>query len=165
MLKTLAVGFAGVLAATAGSVPASVTFNKDVLPVLQNRCQECHRPGEVAPMSFLTFKDTRGWAKAIKTAVLTKQMPPWFADPHYGKFSNDRSLTQSEIDTMVAWVDGCAKEDDPKHHPKPREWVAGWTIANPDVVLEMPTALDIPESGVVEYTYMILQTNRNENAH
>src|SRR5258708_9247536 len=144
MLKTLTLGFASVLVASAASVPANVTFNKDVLPVLQNRCQECHRPGEVAPMSFLTFKDARGWAKAIKTAVLTKQMPPWFADPHYGKFSNDRSLTQSEIDTMVAWVDGGAKEGDPKDEPKPRESGAGWTIGKTKVINEMPTAATIP---------------------
>ena len=163
MLKTLALGFAGILAATAGSVPANVTFNKDVLPVLQNRCQECHRPGEVAPMSFLTYKDTRGWAKAIRSAVLTKQMPPWFADPHYGKFSNDRALAQSEIDTIVAWVDGGSKEGDAKDAPKPREWVVGWSIGKPDVVLEMPTAVDIPESGTIEYTYMIVPTNFKED--
>lgn len=118
MLKALAVGFASVLAATAATAPANVTFNKDVLPVLQNRCQECHRPGEIAPMSFMTFKDTRAWAKAIKSAVVTKQMPPWFADSHYGKFSNDRSLSQSEIDTITAWVDNGAKEGDPKDAPQ-----------------------------------------------
>lgn len=159
MLKTLALGFAGVLAATAATSPVNVTFNKDVLPVLENRCQECHRPGEIAPMSFLTYKETRAWAKAIKTAVLTKQMPPWFADPHYGKFSNDRSLSQAEIDTIVAWVDTGAKEGDPKDAPKPREFVTGWTIGKPDQVFEMPTAVDIPASGVVDYTYMIIPTN------
>jgi hypothetical protein len=163
MLKTLALAFAGVLAATAATAPANVTFNKDVLPVLQNRCQECHRPGEIAPMSFTTYKDTRAWAKAIKTAVVTKQMPPWFADSHYGKFSNDRSLSQSEIDTIVAWVDSGAKEGDSKDAPKPREFVTGWTIGKPDMVIEMPTAVDIPESGVVEYTYMIIPTNFKED--
>lgn len=163
MLKTLVLAFAGVLAATAATVSVNVTFNKDVLPVLQNRCQECHRPGEIAPMSFMTYKDTRAWAKAIKSAVLTRQMPPWFADPHYGKFSNDRSLAQSEIDTIVAWVDSGAKEGDPKDAPKPRQFVTGWTIGKPDVVFEMPTAVEIPESGVVEYTYVIIPTNFKED--
>ena len=84
--------------ASAGTGPGSVTFYKDVLPVLQKNCQTCHRPGEIAPASFLSYESTRPWAKSIKTAVLTNKMPPWFADPHYGKFSNDRSLSQREIE-------------------------------------------------------------------
>src|SRR4051812_45915619 len=91
------------LAAAAIAAPSSsslVTFNKDVLPVLQKQCQTCHRPGEVAPMSFLTYKETRPWAKAIKTAVLTKKMPPWFADPSVGHFSNERRLTETELNTI-----------------------------------------------------------------
>src|SRR5947209_20153240 len=98
----------------ASAFAAPPTFYKDVLPVLQGRCQECHRPGEIGPMPLITYDDSRPWAKAIKGAVLTKKMPPWFADPHYGKFSNDRSLSQTEIDTLVAWVDGGAPKGDPK---------------------------------------------------
>ena len=79
-----------------------VTFHRDVLPVLQKNCQTCHRPGQIGPFSMLTFKDTRPWAKAIKAAVVSRVMPPWFADPHYGHFNNDRSLTQTEIDTIAA---------------------------------------------------------------
>src|SRR2546421_5269673 len=86
----------------------AVTFNKDVLPILQKNCQSCHRPGEIAPMSFLTYESTRPWAKAIKSAVLTKKMPPWFADPQDGRFSNDRSLKPEEIDTLSRWVDESA---------------------------------------------------------
>ena len=81
-------------AAAFGASPAPV-FTKDVLPILQSKCQGCHRPGEIAPMSFLTYKDVRPWAKAIREAVLVKKMPPWFADPHYGKFRNDQSLNQT----------------------------------------------------------------------
>src|SRR5271165_34522 len=116
-LLTLALACAGI--SSAASTSPQVTFYKDVLPVLQKNCQGCHRPGEAAPMSFLTYDSTRPWAKAIKTAVLTKKMPPWFADAHYGKFANDRSLSQSEIDTLVAWADSGAKEGDPKDAPKP----------------------------------------------
>ncbi len=163
MKKTLAFAFAGVVAATAGNAPANVTFDKDVLPVLQNRCQGCHRPGEIAPMSLMTYKDARPWAKAIKSAVLQKQMPPWLADPHFGKFSNDRSLSQSEIDTIAAWVDGGAKEGEAKNAPAPREFVEGWSIGKPDQIFEMPTAVDVPESGVIEYTYMIIPTNFKED--
>jgi hypothetical protein len=85
----------------AGDAP---TFYRDVLPILQKRCQQCHRPGELAPMPFLTYPQTRPWAKAIREAVLLKKMPPWFAEPGYGPFANDPSLAQPEIDTLVKWA-------------------------------------------------------------
>src|SRR5579863_1060472 len=94
-----------------------VTFHKSVEPILQARCQNCHRPGEAAPMSFLTYKDARPWAKAIKDAVILRKMPPWFADPAHGNFSNDRRLSKEEIDTLVAWADSGAKEGDAKDAP------------------------------------------------
>src|SRR5438876_4538438 len=84
------------------------TFNKDVLPILQRDCQVCHRTGEVAPMSFLTYESTRPWAKAIKQAVLTRKMPPWFADRHYGEFRNEPKLTERDIKTLAAWADNGA---------------------------------------------------------
>ena len=140
-----------------------VTFNKDVLPILQKRCQDCHRPGEAAPMSLLTFQDARPWAKGIREAVLTRKMPPWFADPHVGKFSNDRSLSQAEIDTLVAWVDGGAKEGSAKDAPPPRSFVDGWNIGPPDLVLEMPNAFDVPATGQVEYQYVIIPTGLMED--
>src|SRR5712664_1430246 len=90
-------------AADASSSSASVTFQKDVLPILQKNCQGCHRPGQIAPMSFLTYGNVRPWAKAMKAAVASRKMPPWFADPKYGPYLNDRSLKQNEIDAIVAW--------------------------------------------------------------
>src|SRR5262245_9436180 len=93
------------LQTTAQQTSAAVTFNKDVLPILQQNCQTCHRPGEIAPMSFLSYKDTRPWAKAIKSAVVSRQMPPWFADPAYGHFANDRTLSDAAIRTLVSWAD------------------------------------------------------------
>src|SRR5678815_4307094 len=98
------------LRATAGEDSQTVTFTKDVLPILQKNCQTCHRPGEIAPMSFLTYKDTRPWAKAMKAAVMSRQMPPWFADPAYGHFANDRRLSDSDIKTIANWADGGAIE-------------------------------------------------------
>src|SRR4051794_1028129 len=83
---------------------SALTFSRDVAPILQKNCQTCHRPGQIAPMSLLTYREARPWAKAIREAVLLKRMPPWFADPHYGKFSNDPSLSQQEIDTLVTWA-------------------------------------------------------------
>src|SRR5579863_1251568 len=92
-------------AAAVGQSAGAVTFEKDVRPVLQKNCQSCHRPGQAAPMSLLTYESTRPWARAIKAAVLTGKMPPWFADPRYGHFTNSRVLTQAAIDTIVQWVD------------------------------------------------------------
>ena len=83
----------------------TVTFNKHVLPILQKNCQGCHRPRQVAPMSFLTYESTRPWAKAMKTAVATKKMPPWDADPQIGHFTNDRSLQPAEIEVIAKWAD------------------------------------------------------------
>src|SRR6201998_3719833 len=96
---------------------ATVTFNKDGLPLLQKNCQGCHRPGEVAPMSLLTYANARPWAKAIKVAVATQKMPPGFAEPRYGHFANDRRLSQADIDKLVVWVDSGAPEGNPKDAP------------------------------------------------
>jgi hypothetical protein len=152
-------------AAVAGSVPSQVTFYKDVLPVLQKDCQGCHRPGEAAPMSFLTYDQTRPWAKAMKQAVLGKQMPPWFADPHYGKFSNDRTLSAAEIDTLVSWADTGAKPGDPKDAPKAVAFVEGWRIGKPDMVIEMPLAFEVPTSGTIDYQYIMIPTNFKEDTY
>ena len=148
---------------TAASAPASVTFNKDVLPVLQKNCQSCHRPGEAAPMSFMNYDATRPWAKAIKTAVLSKKMPPWFADSHYGKFSNDRTLSHGEIDTLTAWADSGAKEGNAKDAAKAVSFVEGWQIGKPDAVIEMPVAFDVPASGTIDYQYIMIPTGFTED--
>src|ERR1700693_676199 len=121
------IGMTAMAADTNTSSPA-VTFNKDVLPILQRNCQSCHRPGQVAPMSFLTYQSTRPWAKAMKAAVTTRKMPPWNADPHYGPYLNDRSLQQKEIDTIAQWADSGALEGDLKDAPPPVQWAEGWTI-------------------------------------
>jgi hypothetical protein len=142
---------------------AAPTFHKDVEPLLQKSCQECHRPGEIAPMPLLTYQQARPWAKAMKAAVLKKQMPPWPADPHYGKFSNDRSLTSEEIAMLAAWVDAGAPEGDTADAPKPRTWVEGWNISKPDVVLEMPQAFEMPASGEVDYQYIVVPTHFTED--
>src|SRR5258706_8059717 len=151
---------AAILAAAPNSQP---TFYKDVLPVLQKNCQNCHRPGEAGPMSFLNYESTRPWAKAIKAAVATKKMPPWFADPRYGHFENDRRLSEAELNTLISWVDTGATAGNPKDAPKPVTFVEGWNIGKPDLVFTMPTAFHIPETGVVDYHYVILPTNFTED--
>jgi hypothetical protein len=144
------------LSTVAFAATDSVTFSKDVAPVLQKNCQSCHRPGEAAPFSLLTYQQARPWAKAMKQAVLERKMPPWFADPRYGHFRNDRSLAQKDIDTLVSWVDAGAPEGDSKDLPKPAEFVDGWNIGKPDVTFEMPEAFQIPTSGTIEYQYVVL---------
>src|SRR5579872_2314716 len=114
------------LAAAAGTEDKKPTYDRDVLPVLQKNCQSCHRAGEVAPMSFMSYQETRPWAKAIKAAVLSKKMPPWFADPKYGHFQNDRRLTDTEVATLVNWADGGAPEGDAKDKPAPVSFMEGW---------------------------------------
>src|SRR5882724_4987468 len=97
-----------ILSAPRASVTAAsdVTFTRDVAPILHAKCITCHRTGEVAPMALLTFQDARPWAKSIKDKVVSRQMPPWFADPKFGTFANDPSLTPAEIATITKWVDG-----------------------------------------------------------
>jgi hypothetical protein len=149
------------------SVPLSAandpTFYKDVLPILQERCQECHRAGEIGKMPLMTYQQTRPWAAAIKESVLLKKMPPWFADPHYGKFANDRSLTKEQIDTLTAWAEHGAKEGNAKDAPKPRQWEEGWNIPKPDLVLQIAKPFAIPASGTVDYHYVVLPTKFTED--
>src|SRR5689334_13524111 len=140
------------------ALAASPTFYRDVLPILQNRCQECHRAGEMAPMPLVTYRETRPWAKAIREATRTRKMPPWFGDPCCGKFANDRSLTAAEIDTLGAWASTGAAEGDAKDAPQAREWPQGWNLGTPDQVVEMPRAFEVPAKGAVEYQYFAAPT-------
>ena len=160
-IPSLVLAFLGTAAAAAAATSsgASVTFYKDVLPVLQNRCQECHRAGEIGPMPLLTYENARPWAKAMKSAVLTRKMPPWPADPHYGKFANDRHLSDADIHTLVSWADAGAAAGDAKDAPPPKQWVEGWGIGKPDLVFQLPKPYAVPKSGTVEYTYMVIPTN------
>jgi hypothetical protein len=136
--------------------PQPPTFANSVATILQNRCQNCHRPGEAAPFSLLTYEEARPWAKAIKAAVIQRKMPPWFADPHYGKFSNDSSLPQAEIDTLVRWVDAGTPLGNPKDLPPPRQFADGWAIPKPDAVIEIPTPYQIPPTGTIEYQHILI---------
>src|ERR1700755_784194 len=141
LMLVLAIGIPAVAASR------EPTFARDVAPILQQNCQTCHRPGEAAPFSLLTYEQARPWAKAIKYAVLEKKMPPWFADPQFGKFSNNASLSQSEINTLVAWVDAGAPLGEPADMPAPRKFVEGWTIPKPDIIFQLPKPFPVPATG------------------
>jgi len=160
MIRSLfTAALASVVMFGADSVP---TFDKDVLPILQRNCQVCHRPGEIGPMSFMTYQATRPWAKAIKAAVATKKMPPWFADPKYGRFANEKRLADAEIATLTAWADNGAPEGDAKNMPPPVQFREGWNI-RPDLIFELPKPLKIPAKGTVEYTYIAVSAPFRED--
>jgi hypothetical protein len=141
------------------STPAAAdtpTFYRDVLPILQQHCQSCHRPGEIAPMPFVTYEQTRAFAGAIAISATDKEMPPWFADPNVGKFSNDPSLTPQEIRILTSWAESGALAGNPGDAPSPRLWAEGWNIPQPDLVIKMPKPVALPARGDVEYTYEIV---------
>src|SRR5579872_5789113 len=120
-----------------GENSAAPTFYKDVLPILQKHCQACHREGEIAPMALVTYQQTYAWADKIARLVSQKQMPPWFADPRFGKFSNDPSLTEEEIHTIVSWVKAETPMGDVGQSAPAPLWTRGWNIEHPNLVLTM----------------------------
>jgi hypothetical protein len=141
---------------------ASPTFYRDVLPILQQRCQPCHRAGEIAPMAFMTYEETRPFAAAIAADARTRKMPPWFADLSVGHFANYPSLSAAEIQTLVDWAASGAPAGRPADAPMPRKFAEGWNIPQPDLVVRMAQAVAIPASGDVEYTYEIVPTGFSE---
>jgi hypothetical protein len=160
MLRIFVFGLGMGIAAIAGTSTEAPTFNKDVLPILQKNCQGCHRPGEVAPMSLISYKDARPWAKAIKVAVVTQKMPPWFAD--YGHFANDRTLSPKDVDTLVAWANNGAPEGDAKDAPAPLTFPEGWQI-KPDMIIEMPKPFHVKATGTVNYQNIRVKVNFPED--
>jgi hypothetical protein len=136
------------------AAPASPpTFTKDVAPILYKNCTSCHRPGEIGPMSFLTYEGTRPWARSIRERVVSREMPPWAADPTSMKMRNDRSLSQEEIDTIVAWVAaGALKGSDADLPPAP-EFATGWQLGEPDYVFEQPVEWEVKPEGAEAYLY------------
>src|SRR5438093_10477535 len=123
-------------AAMAAEASSGPTFNKDVLPLLQKNCQTCHRPGQIAPMSFLDYKSTRPWAKAMKTAVESRKMPPWFADHQFGEFQNDRTLPQKDIDIITKWADAGAPAGGDKAAPPARKCSTEGRQMKPDIIID-----------------------------
>ena len=145
------------------STPNSATFYRDVLPILQERCQVCHRASGIAPLRFETYEQTRPYAASIAAAARDRSMPPWFADPHIGHFSNDPSLFAGQIAALAAWADAGAPAGDPHDAPAPAPWAESWSIAQPDLILKMPKGVALPASGDVEYTYEIVSTGFKED--
>ncbi|MCI0524170.1 MAG: cytochrome c, partial [Acidobacteria bacterium] len=131
--------------------PKAVAFSKDVAPIFFKNCAECHRAGEAAPFSVLSYKEVRPWAKSIREKVVNKEMPPWHADAAHGQFKNDRRLSPAEIDTITAWVDGGAAEGNSKDLPPAPKFAEGWSIGQPDLILPMKEEYTVAAEGPDEY--------------
>lgn len=142
---------------------AAPTYYGDVEKVFQERCQSCHRAGEIGPMPLLTYEQTRPWAKAIKASVSSKHMPPWFADPKVGHFANDRALSPEELKKITEWVDAGAPAGDKKKALAAKPFVEGWNIPKPDVVLGMEKPFSVPAKSKVDYQYIVIPTGFTED--
>jgi hypothetical protein len=150
----------------AAKTKADVTYARDISRILQNRCQECHRPGQIAPMPLLTYEDASSWSLMIHDVVSEQRMPPWHADPKHGKFKNDRRLSEDERTKLLAWIDAGCPEGSAKDLPETKKFAPGWTIGQPDAVFTMKDAVKVPAKsvkGVLPYQYVLLPTNFDED--
>ena len=147
--------------ATAARTP--VTFCRDIAPILQQRCQRCHRPGQVAPFPLLSYEDAAGWAETIREVVRERRMPPWSANPRYGRFANDPRLTDRERRLIDDWVEAGAPEGDPAELPPPVRFAEGWTIGEPDAVVTMPQRFTVPAHGVLENQWFTVDPGFRED--
>jgi hypothetical protein len=144
------------------SVAGTPTFTRDVAAILYKECVSCHRPGEAAPMSLLTYEQARPYARAIANAVTNRTMPPWHADAPAGTFHNERSLTDRERETLAAWAAGGAPNGDPGDLPPQPRFTEGWSLGTPDVVFEMAEDYLIPASGTIRYEWLYIPTHFSE---
>jgi hypothetical protein len=155
----------GCLLDRTGNTPArkDITYAKHVAPILQRRCQACHRPDQAAPFALLTYEDAVKHARMLKEVTTQRRMPPWHADPRHGQFVNNRRLTTKEIETLASWVDAGTPRGDDKDLPKPLPWVKGWNMGKPDLVLHMPEEFDVPADGTLDYQHFTIDPGFKED--
>lgn len=152
-----------VLLIAAAGAYGETTYSRDVAPILNRRCVECHRKGEAAPMPLTSYREVRPWAAAIREAVLATKMPPWLADPAHGSFRNDRRLSEEEKRTIAEWVKSGAPEGDPATLPPAPRFTEGWNIGQPDAVFDIGQEFEVPASGVVPYQYFKVPSRFTED--
>src|SRR5262249_41120199 len=148
------------------SPQGAVTFNKQVSRILQKNCQECHRPGQIGPMALLTYEDATAWAETIREVIHDGRMPPWHADPRYGKFRNDRRLADEDKKNLLAWLDGGTPRGSEADAPPPVKYSKGWAIGKPDVILTMPQEFEVPAKMPkfgIPYQHFYVDTNFTED--
>ena len=153
----------GTVATEAKAAEGVPTFAGDVAPILYENCVACHRPNHLAPMSLITYDDVRPWARAVKSKVVSREMPPWGADSSVRAYKNDVSLSQDEIDLIAAWVDGGAPRGNEAELPEVPEFAEGWSIGEPDLVFTMLEPFRVPADGTVPYSYVTVPTNLPED--
>jgi hypothetical protein len=165
----LLVTLSWLLPAPASAQAPQVTFTKDVAPILQRSCQNCHRPGSIAPMSLMTYEDTRPWARSIRRKVVAREMPPWHVDRTVGiqNFKNDISLKDSEVATIAAWVDTGMARGNPADMPPPVEFpsVDAWQIGTPDLVVQMPKEYSVRADGADQWVEFFAPTGLTEDRY
>jgi peroxiredoxin len=147
-------------------IEGTVTYANQISRIMQKNCQECHRPGQIGPFSLMTYKQAASWAGTIREVVEDGRMPPWHADPHFGKFANDRRLSQTDKENLIAWIDQGSPKGDDKDLPAPKEWVEGWSIGKPDAVFSLPEAVEVPAEAPkygVPYKYFSVETDFPED--
>jgi hypothetical protein len=142
---------------------SGITFAKDVAPILQKRCESCHRDGQSAPFTLSSYDDAVKHAAAIKEVTYQRRMPPWHADTRFGHFTNDRHLSKAEIETLAAWVDGGKARGDLTDQAKPIQWTKGWVHGQPDQVFEMTEEFEVPATGVLPYKNWIIDPKFTED--
>jgi hypothetical protein len=148
---------------------AQVTFTKDVAPILQERCQVCHRPDTFAPMSLMTYEEVRPWAKSIRQKVAAREMPPWYIDKNVGirHFKNDVSLSDQEIATIVKWVDSGAPKGNPADMPKPRTFddTDQWHMGEPDLIVTLPKDRIVPAKGADQWIDVLVDAGLTQDRY
>ena len=141
-----------------------VTYAKQISRILNDRCVNCHRPGEVAPFSLTDYDEVVGWAEMIQEVIGERRMPPWHANPKHGKFKNDVSLSKEQVESINTWVKNGAPFGDKKDLPEPPKFVEGWQIGEPDVVIAMTKRpYKVPATGVIEYKHFVVDTGFKED--
>jgi len=157
----------GLVAAAQGQ--PQVTFTKDVAPILQEKCQTCHRPDTFAPMSLLTYEEARPWAKSIKAKILAHEMPPWYIDKNVGvrHFKNDASLSEEQIATIVQWVDSGAPKGNPADLPPPRKFddAKTWHMGQPDLIVQLPKDIVVPAQGADKWIDVVVDAGLKEDRY
>jgi len=169
MKPSLLMYAAAALAVPAAMAQSQVTFTKDVAPILADHCQVCHRVGQIAPMSLMTYQEARPWAKSIKAKVAAREMPPWFIDKNVGvqHFSNDNSLTDEQIATLVKWVDEGAPQGNLADMPPARQFPDGqaWQIGKPDIIVKLPKDYVLKARGPDQWPDILVDPGLKEDRY
>jgi len=163
MRRHAALAFCALALAAGSSSAADVTFNKDVAPILFKQCATCHRPGEVGPFPLLTYKDAAKRAEFLRDITADRRMPPWKAEPGFGEFHDVRRLTDAQIRTIAAWVDGGAKEGKPEDLPPAPKFTDGWQLGTPDLVLKVPRPYTVKADGPDQFRCFVIPTGLSED--